>query len=131
MMKNKLAFVATTALAGGLMFASVAHAQSTGTTEVEAVVITAARGQPNIDGVITAETAPKAKASIDQEFIATQSTGQTIIQTLNLTPGLNFTNNDPYGSSGGNLRIRGFDGNRISLTFDGIPLNDTGNSTAN
>jgi iron complex outermembrane receptor protein len=127
MMKNKLAFVATTALAGGLMFASVAHAQSTGTTEVEAVVITAARGQPNIDGVITAETAPKAKASIDQEFIATQSTGQTIIQTLNLTPGLNFTNNDPYGSSGGNLRIRGFDGNRISLTFDGIPLNDTGN----
>lgn len=127
MMKNKLAFVATTALAGGLMFTSVAHAQSTGTTEVEAVVITAARGQPNIDGVITAETAPKAKASIDQEFIATQSTGQSIIQTLNLTPGLNFTNSDPYGSSGGNLRIRGFDGNRISLTFDGIPLNDTGN----
>ncbi|MDP2259155.1 MAG: TonB-dependent receptor [Caulobacter sp.] len=127
MMKNKLAFVATTALAGGLMFAPAAYAQSTGTTEVEAVVITAARGQPTIDGVITAETAPKAKASIDQEFIATQTTGQSIIQTLNLTPGLNFTNSDPYGSSGGNLRIRGFDGNRISLTFDGIPLNDTGN----
>ena len=32
-----------------------------------------------------------------------------------------------FGSSGGNLRIRGFDGNRISLTFDGIPLNDIGN----
>ena len=42
-------------------------------------------------------------------------------------PGVNFTNTDPYGSSGGNLRIRGFDGNRISLTFDGIPLNDSGN----
>jgi iron complex outermembrane receptor protein len=46
---------------------------------------------------------------------------------LNLVPGLNFTNSDPYGSSGGNVRIRGFDGNRISLTQDGIPLNDTGN----
>ena len=34
---------------------------------------------------------------------------------------------DAYGSSGGNIRIRGFDGNRISLTFDGIPLNDSGN----
>ncbi len=127
MMKTKLAFVATTALAGGLLFASAAFAQSTGTNEVEELVVTAARGQPTIDGVITAESAPKAKASIDQEFIATQATGQTIVQTLNLTPGLNFTNSDPYGSSGGNLRIRGFDGNRISLTFDGIPLNDTGN----
>ncbi|CAN1540686.1 CirA Outer membrane receptor proteins, mostly Fe transport [Caulobacteraceae bacterium] len=127
MTKNKLAFVATSALVGSMMLASTAYAQSTGTTEVEAVVITAAAGQPNIDGVITAESAPKAKASIDQEFIATQPTGQTILQSLNLTPGLNFTNNDPYGSSGGNVRLRGFDGPRISLTFDGIPLNDTGN----
>src|SRR6185503_1750782 len=42
-------------------------------------------------------------------------------------PGVNFTNNDSYGSSGGNLRIHGFDGNRISLTWDGMPLNDSGN----
>jgi iron complex outermembrane receptor protein len=123
----KLAAVASTALVGSLLAATGAFAQSTGTNEVEEVVITTTRGLPTIDGVITAETAPKAKASIDQEFISTQATGQTIIQSLNLTPGLNFTNNDPYGSSGGNLRIRGFDGNRISLTFDGVPLNDTGN----
>ena len=126
-MRNyKLAIVATTALVGSL-FATGAFAQSTGTNEVEEVQIVATAGLPNIDGVITAETAPKAKSSIDQEYISTQATGQTIIQSLNLTPGLNFTNSDPYGSSGGNLRIRGFDGNRISLTFDGIPLNDTGN----
>eukprot|EP01035_Chromulina_nebulosa_P007523 gene7523-10153_t len=36
-----------------MMLASTAYAQSTGTTEVEAVVITAAAGQPNIDGVIS------------------------------------------------------------------------------
>ncbi|HYE44515.1 MAG TPA: TonB-dependent receptor [Caulobacter sp.] len=123
----KLAAVASTALVGSLLAATGAFAQSTGTNEVEEVEIVATAGQPTIDGVITAETAPKAKASIDQEFISTQAAGQTVIQSLNLTPGLNFTNSDPYGSSGGNLRIRGFDGNRISLTFDGIPLNDTGN----
>mgnify|MGYP001809751828 CR=1 FL=1 len=123
----KLAAVASTALVGSLLAATGAFAQSTGTTEVEEIEIISTAGQPSIDGVITAETAPKAKASIDQEFISTQASGQTVIQTLNLTPGLNFTNSDPYGSSGGNLRIRGFDGNRISLTFDGIPLNDTGN----
>src|SRR6185295_3902452 len=37
------------------------------------------------------------------------------------------TNNDPLGSAGGTLYIRGFDNSRISETFDGIPLNDTGN----
>ena len=64
-MRNyKLAIVATTALVGSL-FATGAFAQSTGTNEVEEVVIVATAGQPNIDGVITAETAPKAKASID------------------------------------------------------------------
>ena len=46
---------------------------------------------------------------------------------INLVPGVSFPNNDAYGTSGGNIRIRGFDGNRISLTFDGIPLNDSGN----
>ena len=78
MTKNKLAFVATTALVGSMMLASSAFAQSTGTTEVEAIVVTAA-GQPTIDGVITLESAPKAKASVDQEFIATQPTAEFVI----------------------------------------------------
>jgi len=49
------------------------------------------------------------------------------MQSLNQMPGVNFTNNDAYGSSGGNLRIRGFDNSRISGTFDGMPINDSGN----
>ncbi|MDO8297432.1 MAG: TonB-dependent receptor [Caulobacter sp.] len=127
MIKNKLAFVATSALVGSMLLASSAYAQSTGTTEVEEVVVVGASGPNSVGGAITAETAPKSKSSVTQEFIATQASGQTIIETLNLTPGLNFVNNDPYGSSGGNVRLRGFDGARVSLTFDGMPLNDTGN----
>ena len=119
--------LATTALVGGLMLASGASAQSTASqaTEVDKVVVTAS-GQRAVSGLI-AETAPKSKSSINQEYIDKQLAGQTILDTLNLTPGLSFTNTDAYGSSGGNVRLRGFDGNRISLTFDGIPLNDTGN----
>lgn len=127
MMKTKLAYVATTALVGSLLMAGSAFAQSTGTNEVEAVEVTAASGPNNIEGLIVAETAPKSKSTVDQEFIAKQASGQTVIETLNLTPGLNFTSSDAYGSSGGNLRLRGFDGARVSLTFDGMPLNDTGN----
>ncbi len=132
MMNRKRVFWATTALFTGVLAAGSAFAQSSGTTaaeatEVETVVVTGARGPRNIDGLAVAENVGKTRNTVTQEFIATQTPGQTILQTLNLTPGLSFTNADPYGSSGGNIRLRGFDGNRVSLTFDGIPLNDTGN----
>ena len=129
MMNRKRVFWATTALFTGLMAAGAASAQSTGTeaTEVESVTVTGSRGPANVGGLATAENIAKTRNTVGQEFIATQAAGQTILQTLNLTPGLSFTNADPYGSSGGNIRLRGFDGNRVSLTFDGIPLNDTGN----
>ncbi|MNK23866.1 Ferrichrome-iron receptor precursor [compost metagenome] len=129
MTNRKQLFWATTALMSGLLMAGAASAQSTGTeaTEVSDVVVTGQRGPRNIEGLAVAETVAKTRNTINQEFIATQGAGQTILQTLNLTPGLSFTNTDPYGSSGGNIRLRGFDGNRVSLTFDGIPLNDTGN----
>ena len=132
MTNRKRVFWATTALFSGLLVAGAASAQSSGTvateaTELDAVVVTGTRGPFTTDGSIVAETVAKTRSTITQEFISTQSPGQTILQTLNLVPGLNFVNSDPYGNSGGNIRLRGFDGNRVSLTFDGIPLNDTGN----
>ncbi|WP_395945738.1 TonB-dependent receptor [Brevundimonas sp.] len=132
MFNRKRLFWATTAIVGTLAGAGAAAAQSTGTeaTEVQEVVVTGARGPRTTDGSIIAETVSKTRSSITQEFISTQAPGQTILQSLNLTPGLNFTNADPYGNSGGNIRLRGFDGSRVSVTFDGIPLNDTGNYSA-
>lgn len=104
-----------------------AFAQSTGSQDFEEIVVTGSRRAPTVGGVITNETAPKARASIGQEYIETQTVGQSALELVNVIPGVNFTNNDSYGSSGGNIRMRSFDGNRISLTFDGMPLNDTGN----
>lgn len=110
---------------------SAAFAQSTGSIEVdeaeeEAIVVTGSRLDQGVKGVVVPD-ATKPRAVLTEEFIATQASGQSILNTINQVPGVNFTNSDAYGSSGGNLRIRGFDGNRISLTFDGFPLNDTGN----
>ncbi len=115
-----------------MLLAGAASAQSTGTdaaeaTTVEEVVVTGQRGPRSISGAVVAQTVDKTRSTITQEYISRQQPGQSIVQTLNNVPGLNFTNNDPYGNSGGNIRLRGFDGNRVSLTFDGIPLNDTGN----
>jgi iron complex outermembrane receptor protein len=106
---------------------TAAFAQSTGSVdfEKETIVVTGSRVQ-EVGGVQAPDT-PKAKAVLTQEIIARQNPGQTILDTINLVPGVSFQNNDAYGSSGGTLNIRGFDSSRVSLTFDGIPLNDSGN----
>lgn len=132
MTNRNRALWATTALFSGLLVAGAAAAQSTGTlaneeATVEEVVVTGARAPRSINGTIVAEPVDKTRSTITQELITRQQPGQTILQSLNLVPGLNFTNADPYGNSGGNIRLRGFDGNRVGLAVDGIPLNDTGN----
>ena len=120
---KKFVLLCTTA-----MLPSAVFAQSTGTVETEkdTIVITGTRAQKGTSGIVLQDST-KAKGLVTQEFIAKQSPGQTLLNTINYIPGVNFTQNDPYGSSGGNLRIRGFDGNRVSVTFDGVPLNDSGN----
>jgi iron complex outermembrane recepter protein len=106
-----------------------ALAQSSGTEAIEEemseVVVSATRIR-NI-GIVGNQTAPKSRVSVTGEFLESQVAGNTLFQGLNQLPGVNFANNDPYGSSGGNLRLRSFDGSRVSVTFDGVPLNDSGN----
>ncbi|MGH6966305.1 MAG: TonB-dependent receptor [Phenylobacterium sp.] len=120
------ALCASTALATGLLLATGALAQSTGSATVEELVVTGANGPRSMEGIIE-QTAPKTKTTIDQEYIARQMPGQAVTESLNVVPGYNFTNNDAYGNSGGNLRVRSYDCNRISFQWDGIQLNDSGN----
>ncbi len=113
-----------------LMIPGAAFAQSTGSAEADNVgsgeiVVTGAR-EAGVGGVDIPNTS-KNKQVLNQTFISRQTPGQTINDIINQLPGVSFQNNDPFGSAGGTLTIRGFDGSRISQTFDGIPLNDTGN----
>ena len=97
---KKIVLLCTTAL-----LPSALYAQSTGTvTTEEQIVITGAKTK-QVGGFQVPDTT-KAKAVISQELIARQQPGQTILNVINLVPGVNFTNADPYGSSGGNIRIR-------------------------
>jgi iron complex outermembrane receptor protein len=102
-----------------------ANAQSTATEAIETVVSTGANSA--FSGIMKPIEVAKERSTISQDYLVTQAPGQTVMDSLNKVPGFNFTNNDPYGSSGGNIRLHGFDGNHISLTWDGMPLNDTGN----
>ena len=109
-----------------LAIAQPAFAQSTGTAEIETVVVTGEKMASN--GLMNNAPISKERSTITSEFLNSAiPAGQTVFQALNFMPGVNFTNNDPYGSSGGDIRIHGQDGNHISVTLDGMPLNDTGN----
>ncbi len=115
------------ALALSMAFGGSANAQSTGTMDFDStIIVTGSRTSEGMAGVVLPDTT-KAKAALDAEMIQRQRAGTTILDTINLLPGVSFQNNDGYGSAGGTLSIRGFSADRISLTFDGIPLNDTGN----
>jgi len=124
---HKWSYVAITLLGAGL--AQNVFAQSSGTEAVEEdmaeVVVSAARVKAI--GIANEQSAPKSRITVSSEYLKSQLSGQSVFASLNQVPGVNFTNSDPYGTAGGNLRIRGFDGSRVSVTFDGVPLNDSGN----
>ncbi|MBB5687578.1 TonB-dependent receptor [Sphingobium boeckii] len=124
-MKKTLLYTVATA---ALMIPGAAFAQSTGSIDFDEgseIVVTGASVNDGVAGVVVPDTT-KAKAVLNQEFIARQTPGQSVNDIINQLPGVSFQNNDPFGSAGGTMTIRGFDNTRISQTFDGVPLNDSG-----
>ena len=107
---------------------SQAFAQSTGSVDFEegATIIVTGTRERDVGGFEAPDT-PKAKAVVDQEYIARNTPGQSVLDIINVVPGVSFQNNDAYGNGGGKLTIRGFDQTRVSYTLDGIQLNDSGN----
>lgn len=124
-MRNNL-FMSVAAAA--LIMPAMASAQSTGSQNFDdnADILVTGIKDKAVGGVEIPDS-PKPKVIISKELIQRQRPGQSVNEIINLVPGVSFTNNDPWGSSGGSFTIRGFDSSRISQTFDGIPLNDSGN----
>ncbi len=127
-LNSALTSAASTLAIGFAAIASPAFAQSTGSVEFEKeIVVTGTRNSVQTVGGISSPDTAKAKAVLTQENLAHQNPGQTVLDSINQIPGVTFQNNDAYGSAGGTLNIRGFSSDRVSLTFDGVPLNDSGN----
>lgn len=126
-MKFRHTLAASVALIPVALLSTPAFAQSTGSQDFEdEIIVTGSRTNQGVAGVVTPDST-KAKAVLTQAFIERQAPGQTINDIINQLPGVSFQNNDPFGSAGGKMSIRGFDNTRINQTFDGIPLNDSGN----
>lgn len=103
-----------------------AFAQSTATQEIETVIVTGTK-MGSVGGLFEQQNIAKTRSVISSDFINTQVEGQSVVAETNFLPGISINNNDSYGASGGDIRMRGYPNNHISVTLDGIPLNDTGN----
>ncbi len=125
---NKSIVLTGTALAGTAfsgLFVGHAMAQSTGSQTVTEVIIKGGPRSTNGLGVQT--TQPKDQSIVNQDYIATQVGSQNLAQSINLVPGVSYSTEDPTGVLSSDFRMHGFDGNHVSFTVDGTPLNDTGN----
>jgi iron complex outermembrane receptor protein len=121
---NKLAAgVALTTLA--TLAANGALAQSTASQVSEVVVTTSA--QRSTGGLAVQTQVAKNQSIITQQYIATQPGSANIAQLINLMPGVSYSSDDSTGLLSNDIRIHGFDGQHLSATVDGTPLNDTGN----
>lgn len=125
-MKFRQTLTASVALLPVALLSTPAFAQSTGSVDFDDEIVVTGTTSTDVGGVSLPNT-PKAKQVLDEEIIRRQRPGQTVNDIVNLVPGVNFQNNDPWGSSGGGFTIRGFSADRISQTLDGLPLNDSGN----
>ncbi|MEZ5683571.1 MAG: TonB-dependent receptor plug domain-containing protein [Novosphingobium sp.] len=128
-MRLNLAMSTASNLAIGLAAISTpAFAQSTGSIDFDKeIVVTGARSTVQAVAGISAPDTAKSKAVLTSENIERQNPARPFWIRSTRFLGVSFQNNDAYGSSGGTLNIRGFSSDRVSLTFDGVPLNDSGN----
>ena len=114
-------------LISGLFIAGApAFAQTT--TNVGTVTVqggsSASAGTAAATGLIQAEDSPKARSSVNREYIEKQSPTSNPYQMINLLPGVNTYDNDGSGLFGGNIRVRGFNSDQLVYNINGAPVND-------
>lgn len=122
-LKKLAAGVALTTLA--TLAANSALAQTTASQVSEVVVTTNA--VRSTGGLAVQTQVPKNQEIVTQQFIDKQVGSANAAQLINLLPGVSYSTSDPTGILSDDFRVHGFDGNHVSWTIDGTPVNDTGN----
>ena len=75
-------------------------------------------------GIRAAEDIPVTKRNMDREEIEKISYGQDVPELLEHTPSINWYSDSGIGANYSYFTMRGITQTRISMTYDGAPLND-------
>lgn len=115
-------------LISGIFMAAgtAAYAQTATTTDVGTVTVQGNSGTAQATGLIQQEESPKARSSVNRDYMDKQSPTGNPYQMINLLPGVNTYDNDGTGLFGGNIRVRGFNSDQLGFTVNGAPVNDSG-----
>ena len=86
-------------------------------------------GQPGgtDTGMITQEETPKARSSVNRQYMEKVNPTANAFQIIDILPGVNTFSYDATGLFGGGIRIRGYAGDQLGMTINGAPVNDSGN----
>ena len=98
----------------------------TSSTDVGKITVEGKEGG-QATGLIQPEETPKARSSVNRDYIEKQSSTTNPFQLLNLMPGVNTYDVDGTGLFGGTIRVRGFNSDQMGFTVNGAPVNDSGN----
>jgi iron complex outermembrane receptor protein len=132
-LSKKHAWMASAALVCGLAVSHAAFAQSSGSTAAESTdnsvseLVVKVRKPSTADGLAVPVLAAKDQSVVTKDYIEDQVGSSNFAQLINLLPGVSYSTEDPTGILSSDFRMHGFDGAHVSFTFDGAPLNDTGN----
>ena len=78
-----------------------------------------------VSAIRAGERSPVAYTDVSQEEINERNLGQDLPYLLSLTPSMVVTSDAGTGIGYTGFRIRGTDANRINVTVNGVPLNDS------
>lgn len=78
-------------------------------------------------GYMIKEEATKTRSTVTRDAIDKQSPTANPYQMINLLPGVVQSSVDNTGLNGGNIKLRGFNSDKVGLTIEGMPVNDSGN----
>lgn len=77
-------------------------------------------------GLMAKQTSTVSQSTVTRDYIASQSPAASAYELLKLTPGTTVSMSDPYNIQGGNMSIRGLNGDEIGYLLEGAPLNNVG-----
>lgn len=77
-------------------------------------------------GLIRPQTAPKARSTISQDYIAKQAPAQNAYNLVKMAPGVVVANTDPAGHEKSALSMRGLTQDEIANVYEGMPLSSVG-----
>ena len=83
-------------------------------------------GQDIAGGYMVKEEAKKSRSTVTRDAIDKQGPTANPYQLINLLPGVVQSSTDNDGLNGGNIKLRGFNSDKIGLTIEGAPVNDSG-----